>query len=409
MRFFALTSAAAVVVSATCQEAGYGAIADPAFSWLPSGTSAERAAKVASICASETNSDRTAFNTRLNDLSTQCSAGQNSSFGLTIQLLNTVLCQQRGQPQHYCILSLLPLFDLGYFASLQGGDMSPPSLQAVADDSDRQQTMCVSSECNAYLESVAPSVLSSVPADSPQAKFVRSVVSRMRCGCAVPNVPCYSSAITKDLVNDNGAGVKTLIDAQGCDGKGVVTACARSFVNCESFPAPKCARTCASGDLATVKFAVRNLNWECLQGILGSLSLPTIKADVIANVPGLLDSDFGCDCAAAAAPGKGTECTCHVTCNALAILKNFDITARLATLKRHAAALVLPLPSIDTLANASCKLTLDDVSFGSSFELISTSSNAAALLADTSAAGGGTMMAWSVMAVVGCGVLSLVI
>lgn len=405
MKSFALVSGVVVLVSGTCQQAGLAALTDPAFGWLPSGTSAERADKVASICASDTNPDRTAFNARLDDLNTQCASQQaNSPLGLTLQLLNTVLCEKKGTPQHFCVLSLLPLFDINYFLSLQGGDMRTPSLQAVADDLERQKAMCVSSECNAYLESIVPTLLSNMTAGSPEATFIRGTVNRMRCGCAVPNVPCFSTTSTQQLVHDNGAGELSLIDAQACDGTGVVAACARSFVNCESIPLPKCARPCAVGDLATVKFGIKNLNWECLRGELASLALPTIKADVIANVPGLLDSDFGCECAAAAAPATGTQCTCHVTCNALTALKNFDIAARLATLQKHAAAVVVPLPNIDSKVNANCKFTADDLSFGSSFQLISASANAAAT--ETNAASSVASSLLSLL--VGCVFLGLV-
>lgn len=365
-------------VAATCTEDLLAGLADPGFSWLVSGTVAQRKANVTVICASDVNDAKTNFNTRLTSITTACApagaAGQVSAFGLTSNLLNTVLCEKKGDD--YCLLSMLPLFDMSYFVSLSQADYKSPPLQPVADSPERQAAMCAAPLCNAYIENMASSLLANLPDTNetdPAASFVRATVSRMRCGCAVMATPCAGTTATNELIVDN-SGVKTLIESKACDTNGVLTACARTWVNCESVSPPACARSCNDGILSTIVFRIKNLNWACAQSLLSTDTLRTIRNDVIANVPGLLHTDFSCECGAATAPSTGTQCSCTINCLPLALVKNLNLTGALALLKAKANALVIPTPHIDGAAR-SCQLSPNLLSFGSSFELVSVQSN----------------------------------
>jgi hypothetical protein len=269
------------------------------------------------------------------------------------------------------------LFDLPYFLQLsQAGDFVAPSLQSVGDDADRQKAMCASSICNAFIENNASALVAQLPV-SPETEtasnFIRTTVSRMRCGCAVRTKACASTKEKELLITDT-SGVKSFIEATTCDDKGALMACARTWVNCENVPLPACARTCTQGNLASIKFRVKNLDWQCLQTKLTTTTFQTIREDVIANVPGLLHTDFGCECDAATAPKTGTECTCNVTCNALSAVRNLDLSGTLSIFEKHVAAVVIPTPTLDKIASV-CRITPGITSFGDSFELISLETN----------------------------------
>jgi hypothetical protein len=377
MRLLALVALGVGLAAADCSGEAVNALGDASFSWLLTGNSDARRTAVTNICASPSNPARDSFNARLTTLTTACIQSQTSAFGLTVNLLNAVLCEKHGpvgaDPQ-FCVLSLLPLFDLSYFMSLStGAAFVPPPLGPVADTPDRQNAMCGSSVCNAFIETMASNLIAQMP-NSPEtavaAGFIRGTVSQMRCGCAVRTTSCFSTKERATLIVDTTA-TPTFIEANACDATtGALTACARTWANCQAVQMPACARTCTAGDIATIKFRIKNLNYDCLKTQLGAEFLGTIKTDVIAMVPGLLASDFGCSCVG----GVGTECTCSVTCTALHLVRNLDLAGTLDILKVLAAAGFLPTPKLDELVS-TCKLTPDLLSFGTSFELVSASTN----------------------------------
>jgi len=287
-----------------------------------------------------------------------------------------VMCEQKTDSQlRYCLLSLLPLFDMNYFLSLASGGgttFTIPPLQPVGDSTDRQTAMCVSPVCVAYVENLASSLLSQLPpspASAVASDFIRGTVSRMRCGCTGVANPCEGSVMTKNLISSSG-GVNSFIDSADCDSNGIPTACARTWITCEIVPPPAGAKPCAPGNSANVKFAINNLDWNCLQTLLAGNTLKIIRADVLANIPGLLDTDFDCSCGAEVAPATGTVCTCNVTCATLALVQNVDLDKRFLTLASNAAALVIPTPNLDK-ATSTCKVVPNGFSFGSSFQLLS--------------------------------------
>jgi len=303
-----------------------------------------------------------------------------SALGVMVGLLNSVLCEQKGdniEEVRYCILSLLPLFDLNYFLGLaSGGSFTVPPLQPVGDDPDRQSAMCVSSVCVGFVENIASSLLAKLPATPTAAAasdIIRGTVSCMRCGCTGVENPCEGTTVTTALISSS-SGSQSLIESAACDTNGMITECARTWINCENVPPPQCAQPCAKGSLATVQFVIQNLDWNCLQTLLTTATMKIIRADVIANVKGLLDTDFDCDCGVATAPTTGTQCTCNVTCSTLALVKNVDLTTSFGNLTELAAALVIPTPNLDK-ATSTCKLVPNDFSFGSSFQVVSVKTN----------------------------------
>jgi hypothetical protein len=289
-----------------------------------------------------------------------------------MNMLNTVLCKQKAEkdaPLRYCILSLLPLFDLPYFFSLASGAApKPPGLANVANSVDRQSLMCESPVCNAFVENLASSVVGQLP-DGPNtqaaADFIRGVVSRMRCGCTGIEAPCYKDTVTNGFILDS-AGVKSFAEGKACEANGVMSACARTWHNCEAVPKPSCAKPCDKASIATVKFNLKNLNYTCLVEKATDV-LKTVRADALAFVSGLLDEDITCECSAGTA---GTQCTCIVTCTALATLRNMNLAGNLNILKKLADVAVVPTPNLDKAASA-CKITPDGLSFGNTFELVS--------------------------------------
>jgi len=283
---------------------------------------------------------------------------------------------------HFCILSLLALFDLPYFLGLataaSATALKPPSLQPVADSAgdrlnDRQAAMCASSLCNAHIESSAAKLLLLLPElnqNTVAADFIRGTVSRPRCGCAVVT-PCESSLAKADLIVDNG-GAQALAD-KACDANGVLSACGRTWVNCENVPPPACAKPCNGGNLAVVNFRLQNLNWTCVTTNTGD-ALKTLRTDVIDNVPGLLDTDFSCECSASASPNTGTECKCTVACMSLATVQHLNLDGALTKLQKHATGGAVATAALDK-AVKTCKLTKDNLSFGSSFVLTGVENN----------------------------------
>jgi len=374
---------AANVVALDCTTQAGLSLGDPSFSWLVSGSSADRKGNITAICASPSNPARDDFESKLSTFQAACvpPGGESSAIALTLDLLNTILCEQKQDNGilHYCVLSVLPLFDLGYFFQLSqsGGNYPPPPLQPVGDDPDRQGTMCLSSVCNAHVEQVASSLLAVIPPSSPlAAQFIRNVVSRTRCGCAVEQVACQNTAMTNALTTASSTGARTFIESQACDANGVLTACARTWVNCENVPLPACAHTCTPGhSLANITFVLKNLDYTCLQTQLTTNVLQTVQSDVIVNVAGLLQTDFSCTCGAATGTNTGTQCNCLITCAALNVVKNLNLPKNLGNLTKHADALVIPTPNLDKQVIASCQITQNNESFGSSFQILSLETN----------------------------------
>jgi hypothetical protein len=381
MRLLAVLALSIGVTAQQCMNQAFAALSDPYFAWLVKGTASERSSNVTAICASATNPARDGFNKALDDFKTACipAGDQTSAIALTLNLLNTLLCSTQPNDNagnDYCLLSLLPLFDSTYFAGLAtGGVATPPPLQPVSDDKERFGPLCASTLCNAFIEKEASALLLKLPpgSDPSAANFIRKVTSSNRCACAVKNTPCYGNAVAGGLIGDNG-GAKSFIEGKACDSNGILSACARTWVNCENVPLPTCGKPCADGILATVSFRVKNLNYTCVQEKLIDQAIHHIKADVIANLPGLLHTDFDCECSASASPNTGTECKCTVKCLPLATLLNFDLAAIIAKLKKVATALVVPMSRTDDKA-PSCQLVQVLASFGSSFELLSVTTN----------------------------------
>jgi len=378
---FALVVVGVVADTANCTNYALASVTDSGFNWLIKGNSTERYDNVSVICASASNPARDNLNQRLSDLVNACvPAGvgsTTSALGVMVSLLNTVMCEQKTDANQlrYCLLSLLPLFDMTYFLSLASGGgttFTIPPLQPVGDDLDRQTAMCVSPVCVAYVENLASSLLSQLPpspAASTASDFIRGTVSRMRCGCTGVANPCESSVVTSSLISNTG-GVQSFVEATACDSHGMPTDCARTWITCENVPPPQCAKPCAPGNIATVNFQINNLDWNCLQTLLAGNTLKIIRADVLANIPGLLDTDFECACGAVATSATGTQCTCNVTCATLALVQNVDLVKRFASLATNAAALVIPTPNLDK-AVTTCKVVPSNFSFGSSFQLLS--------------------------------------
>jgi len=311
-----------------------------------------------------------------------------------VSLLNSVLCEQKSDiivpTARYCVLSLLPLFDFNYFIGLATGGgttFTVPPLRPVADEEthDRQTAMCESPICVAFVENLASTLLARLPVSDTvvaASAFIRGTVSRMRCGCSGVENPCHSGVVENALIATTN-GVRAFADGQGCDANGMVTECARTWITCDDVPPPVCAKPCVKGDIATIKFGITNLDWTCLQTALAGNTMKILRADVIANVKGLLDTDFDCTCEVAVAPAAGTVCTCDVTCKLLNLVKNVDLVSSFGSLKRLATALVIPTPNLDKAS--TCKVITGDQSFGSSFVVLSTSTNFGTM-ADNSAA-----------------------
>jgi hypothetical protein len=235
--------------------------------------------------------------------------------------------------------------------------------------------MCESPICNAFVENLAATVVAQLPIGpntQAAADLIRGTVSRMRCGCTGIDAPCYSTVVTKELLVDT-AGVKSFVESKACDAGGMLTACARTWVTCENVPPPVCAKPCAKDSIATITFNLKNLNYACLVTKVPDV-LKTVRADILAVVPGLLDGDFTCACDTAPAPTVGTQCTCEVTCAGLAILRNINFPGNLDLLKKFATLAVVPAPTLDKEAS-TCKIVNDAFSFGSSFELVSLETN----------------------------------
>lgn len=369
MKRLAIALGAAVSVTADCTSAGLAAYTDPYFNWLITGTNAQRESNVTAICASADNTARTNFNARLNEVATACvPAGTDfdtSAFGIMISLLNKVICEQK--QVRYCILSLLPLFDMNYFLSLSQGNFQIPPLSAVAGSADRQAALCASNICSSYIENIVPGLLTNLPSSAAAtiaAEFIRGTVSRMRCGCTGKVNPCYSTKVTADLINNG-----SLVETNACDASGLPTECARTWITCENVPPPKCEKPCTKKNIATIGFVLGNLNYDCLNT---AANLLLLKSDVMANVPGLLKDDFECVCGASVAPKTGTTCTCNVTCGNLG--KILSLADKFAALQARATALVVATPTLDKLLS-TCKVNPDSASFGSSFEVTAATLN----------------------------------
>jgi len=350
---------------------------------LLGGTAADRKGNVTAICQPAPNAARDYFNQKLSDVTTACIpasvGGQTSAFGVTLKLLDTVLCEQRapvGGELRYCVLSILPLFDMLYFVNLAtSGVLNPPSLATVAASLDRQTAMCESSVCNAFVEQTASATISNLPQGpntAAAADYIRTTVNRMRCGCSVLDKPCHHPTVSSELIEVDANGKRQFKAGKGCGEDGQMTACARVFHVCEKVPKPTCEKPCTKRDIATVVFNLKNLNYDCLlTAIPAPATLDTIKADVIANIPGLTLSDFDLTCGVNPAPGTGTQCKLVITCSSLVTLANMNFPLNLVTLQKHAAALVVYAPAIDQAVFATCKIVPNADSFGYGFEIVS--------------------------------------
>jgi hypothetical protein len=263
-----------------------------------------------------------------------------------------------------------------YFVNLAtSGVLNPPSLATVAASLDRQTAMCESSVCNSFVEQLASATISNLPQGentAAAADYIRTTVNRMRCGCSVLEQPCHHPAVSGELIEKDSAGKQQFKPGKGCDDNGQMTACARVFHICEKIPKPTCEKPCTKKDIATVVFNLKNLDYNCLLTALPApATLDTIKADVIANIPGLTLSDFELTCGVNPAPGTGTQCKLVITCGSLATIRNMNFPLNLVTLQRHAAALVVFAPAIDQAAANTCKIVPNTESFGYGFEIVS--------------------------------------
>lgn len=375
-RFATTLLLGASYVAADCQSVAFGASSDPYFAWLISGTNDQRAANVSAVCAPQPNTAKTNFDNKLNELINACVPNgtdvSTSAFGVVASLLNKVMCERKTDvgALRYCILSLLPLFDVPYLFTLSQGNFQPPPLSTVAQSLDRQGAMCISNVCNSFIENIVPGLLSTLPATSAAViagDLVRSTVSSMRCGCVGKTTPCHHPSVTGALLKDG-----VFVDAVACDANGRPTECARNHMNCNaSIAPPNCVKPCPLKVVASINFTLENLNYDCLANA-GNIEA-NIKSDVIANVPGLLRDDFTCACSASVAPAVGTTCSCNVTCAGLLALKDVDLPIQFASLATRASAIVVPTPTLDKLLPASCKITSNTDSYGSSFKLLGAS------------------------------------